>query len=382
MINKHKLLDCKRFSVLIAAGAFTVVPQLSGTAAAQEDGAVGGAGQNLGQQIGDAISGQVGPAANNAQGAVERGVRRAGQGLLQGQNVGEAVRQGVGEGVRSSVETPAQIQNRNLYEQQQSFYGGQAAGQQTFSPQYYRDANGQMFYLNNQGARVYGQNQFSGGARVQSPAGQFYGSSQVQQGQSNSQAWSNSQASNGQRKLGVNVTGQADGVRIDQVVDGTVAAQTELQQGDVITQIDGTAVRTVSDVVSALNRPSAKSDIQLTVMRDGEEQTLTASFNQQGAQQNGYQSARPSMPGAAGNANSGSLQQQIAELRNEIAELRKQVKAMQPEGDASAGLSGDVEQEADILQSDLGEESLDVDANAGAGTDTPVTDAPEENPQG
>lgn len=166
------------------------------------------------------------------------------------------------------------------------------------------------------------------------------------------QTWSNSQSSSGQRKLGVNVTGQENGVRIDQIVEGTVASNSDLQEGDIIRQIDGQPVRSVSDVINAINKPSAENDVQLTVMRDGEQQTLTASFDQQSR----YQAARPAMSGQ----NQGSLQQQIAQLRQEVKQLRQQVKSMQSNGEMSSDEKGGDSQQSEEGFSSLLESAVDI----------------------
>lgn len=352
MPNSYKISGRNQLAAMIAAGAFTLAPGFVASADAQDSGQQSSGGQNVGQRIGNAISGQVGPAANNTQGAntqsaIQRGVQRAGQGLLQGQNVGGAVQQGLREGAQSRLESPAQTQNRDFYEQQQNLRSGSPiSGQQTFNPQYYRDQNGQLFYFNSQGARVYTQNQFSANGRIQTSAGQFYGNA------GGEQTWSNSQSSSGQRKLGVNVTGQENGVRIDQIVEGTVASNSDLQEGDIIRQIDGQPVRSVSDVINAINKPSAENDVQLTVMRDGEQQTLTASFDQQSR----YQAARPAMSGQ----NQGSLQQQIAQLRQEVKQLRQQVKSMQSNGEMSSDEKGGDSQQSEEGFSSLLESAVDI----------------------
>ena len=353
MSNSYKISGRKQLAAMLAAGAFTFVPGLDTPANAQDGGQQNTGAQSTGQRIGDAISGQINPSAGDGQGAVERGVRRTGQGLLQGQGVGDAVQQGFREGAQSALETPSQTQSRDFNQQQpgtfpnQQFQGqqfqapqfrGQAqapyAGQQTIRPQYYRDPNGQLFYFNSQGARVYTQNQFSGNTQAQPRSGQYY------DGIGGEQTWDSSQANNGQRKLGVNVTQQENGVRIDRVFDGTAAANADLQQGDIITEIDGEPVRSVSDVINAVNAPSADKDVELTVMREDDRQTLTASFDQQSR----YQAARPAMSGQS----QGSLQQQVAELRQEVTRLRQQVRSLHPE-------TGESRNNAEQSEEDLGE---------------------------
>src|SRR5690349_6519106 len=51
--------------------------------------------------------------------------------------------------------------------------------------------------------------------------------------------------------LGVSLQDSADGVTIAQVVDGSAASAAGLQEGDIITAVNGTSVTTVADTASA-----------------------------------------------------------------------------------------------------------------------------------
>ena len=66
------------------------------------------------------------------------------------------------------------------------------------------------------------------------------------------------------------------GVIVLSVVEGSAAEESGLQAGDVITALDGEPVEDVGDFLSALRQRSPGDTIELRIVRDGEEQTLTA----------------------------------------------------------------------------------------------------------
>lgn len=67
---------------------------------------------------------------------------------------------------------------------------------------------------------------------------------------------------------------QGDGARIEGLVPDTPAAG-QLREGDVITEIDGEDVLTLCDVGRAVGAHDPGDTVSLTVLRDGESQTLT-----------------------------------------------------------------------------------------------------------
>jgi S1-C subfamily serine protease len=66
-----------------------------------------------------------------------------------------------------------------------------------------------------------------------------------------------------------------EGAFITEVVPGSAAARGGLEVGDVITQIDGRGVEGANDVRSIILDHEAGDEIEVTVQRRGEEQTLT-----------------------------------------------------------------------------------------------------------
>lgn len=78
----------------------------------------------------------------------------------------------------------------------------------------------------------------------------------------------------GQQAAGRDVTIDGDGARIVRIVPGT-PAEDALEQGDVITAVDGREVVLASDVVSALGDAEAGTEVELTIRRGDETITET-----------------------------------------------------------------------------------------------------------
>jgi len=75
--------------------------------------------------------------------------------------------------------------------------------------------------------------------------------------------------------LGVRVEDGDGGARIAEVVAGGPAADAGLQQGDVVTEVDGKAVTSGDDLRLAVEAHQPGDSLDLTVKRDGETKTIT-----------------------------------------------------------------------------------------------------------
>jgi putative serine protease PepD len=85
--------------------------------------------------------------------------------------------------------------------------------------------------------------------------------------------------------LGVELGNGTDGgAQIGSVKDGSPAANAGLQEGDVITAVDGQSVGGSDDVVGAVQSHKVGDKLQLTVRRDGQEKTITVTLGNNGAQ--------------------------------------------------------------------------------------------------
>lgn len=90
----------------------------------------------------------------------------------------------------------------------------------------------------------------------------------------------------GKPYLGVNVTsaqyyGEQTGAGISYVAEGGAADEAGIEVGDVIIAIDNTEINTSSALTAALTAYSAGDSIEITLMRDGEEMTLTVVLDEE-----------------------------------------------------------------------------------------------------
>ena len=69
--------------------------------------------------------------------------------------------------------------------------------------------------------------------------------------------------------------GAKEGVLVASVADGSAASQAGLRAGDVITSIDGQAVRSRDDLVRGL-RDARRDDVTIGIVRDKKERSVTA----------------------------------------------------------------------------------------------------------
>ena len=77
---------------------------------------------------------------------------------------------------------------------------------------------------------------------------------------------------------GVSIGNVSNGVRVEQVRPGTPAARAGLQAGDVITTIGGKAVRSASDLSSAIDAKKPGDRVSLTYTRSGQSHSVTVTL--------------------------------------------------------------------------------------------------------
>lgn len=127
--------------------------------------------------------------------------------------------------------------------------------------------------------------------------------------------------------LGVRTSAPTDGTTgalVAQVDDSTPAGQAGVQEGDVITAVDGQAVRSSQDLSARILAKSPGDTVTLTVERDGSSTDLRvtlgtrpatsgSSSSQGGGSQGNGQGTSPNgrSPGGSSQGNSGGLQRQL-----------------------------------------------------------------------
>lgn len=164
---------------------------------------------------------------------------------------------------------------------------------------YYRDVQGRFFFLDPQGGRVYVEQQRPGmrpqleSRRPQPPQGP---------------------------ELGVIITDSPDGIRIDQVQGASVAAEAGIQPGDVLQTFNGQQLTDPRQLQGLVQSMPPGQSVELTVLRNGEAQALTATFPQ-GRDGQRYGASRPAM-------NGDQLQEEVEQLRSEVEALRQQMNRL------------------------------------------------------
>lgn len=68
------------------------------------------------------------------------------------------------------------------------------------------------------------------------------------------------------------------GVLVAEIIPDTAAAESDLQTGDIITAVDGTAVTTPTELVAIFDAMQPGDSIDLTIQRDGTEQNVTVTL--------------------------------------------------------------------------------------------------------
>jgi S1-C subfamily serine protease len=79
-------------------------------------------------------------------------------------------------------------------------------------------------------------------------------------------------------RLGILVQTAPDGVKVSSVMEGSIAAATDLRAGDVLVEVAGTAVKTSEEVRAIVGRTAPGTWLPLKARRQNETIELTAKF--------------------------------------------------------------------------------------------------------
>ncbi len=90
------------------------------------------------------------------------------------------------------------------------------------------------------------------------------------------------QALNDDLREALDMDEDAEGVLIAEVVDDSPADEAGLEEGDVVTAVDGKKVASVEDLVAAVRDRSPGDEIELEIVRDGRRKTITAELGRGG----------------------------------------------------------------------------------------------------
>lgn len=131
-------------------------------------------------------------------------------------------------------------------------------------------------------------------------------------------------------KLGARIEDADRGVRIVEVVRGSPADQAGLQPGDILLRVGGDEPADATQLARRIRGMEAGKEVDMTVLRDGDENQLTATLSRVG-QQDRQRVARPAIEGGERST--------VAQLRQEVEELKQEVqrlKQLHGEGKATA----------------------------------------------
>jgi putative serine protease PepD len=80
--------------------------------------------------------------------------------------------------------------------------------------------------------------------------------------------------------LGVSIADAESGAHVGAVEDGTPAADAGLEEGDVITAVDGDRVADASALTAAVRSHAPGDEVEVTYVRDGDEQTVAVTLGE------------------------------------------------------------------------------------------------------
>jgi membrane-associated protease RseP (regulator of RpoE activity) len=164
--------------------------------------------------------------------------------------------------------------------------------------------------------------------------------------------------------LGVHVLDSNGSVVISNVFPGSMALRAGLRTGDQITAVNGTTVATNAELIDAI-RAAAEGDgrLALTVMRNGQEQTINATVSTSGnltastgttaaAGTTAAGTTAAAAPAASGSvaAATPAMRQQITQLQTKANDLSDLLKQLNAEG---GELTADQIQEAQAAAAEL-----------------------------
>ncbi len=176
--------------------------------------------------------------------------------------------------------------------------------------------------------------------------------------------------------LGVMLSNNEDGVTIDQIVPGSPASDSELEEGDTLVKVKGSEIDDAESFIAKIEEMGPGDELKLTVLREGEEREVTVqlgSFSEapmaflrqlQGSMTAFDSQDSPSSDMQLFDRAMDDVRMQIRELRNEVRELKGELgkdqnpanpRKRQRENDNDVSLSDDAN--GVVLVSQIGNRS-------------------------
>ncbi len=186
-------------------------------------------------------------------------------------------------------------------------------------------------------------------------------------------------------RLGIGLQSSDQGIRITNVAQGSAAARAGLQAGDVVISTNGQAITSTDQLAQIVRDADANAQLKMKVLRNGQEQEVTAALAARQQQNDRYRANKPAMDGSANAA--AAYEARIKALEDEIERLKSTIDQLRGEfdvqGDAQGNIQGNVQDNAQSrrdrntslnadgsIEADASLDSgLDVDASGSASTD-------------
>ncbi len=148
--------------------------------------------------------------------------------------------------------------------------------------------------------------------------------------------------------LGVMLSNNEDGVTIDQIVPGSPASDSELEEGDTLVKVKGSEIEDAESFISKIEEMGPGDELKLTVRRDNEERDVTVQLGNFGEAPMAFlRQLQGNMAALDSQDQSSDLQlfdramddvrMQIRELRNEVRELKGELGKEQPQANPAKG---------------------------------------------
>ena len=182
-------------------------------------------------------------------------------------------------------------------------------------------------------------------------------------------------------RLGIGLQSSDQGIRITNVAQGSAAARAGLQAGDVVISTNGQAITSTDQLAQIVRDADANAQLKMKVLRNGQEQEVTAALAARQQQNDRYRANKPAMDGSANAA--AAYEARIKALEDEIERLKSTIDQLRGEFGVQGDVQGNVQDNAQSrrdrntslnadgsIEADASLDSgLDVDASGSASTD-------------
>ncbi|WP_182865383.1 PDZ domain-containing protein [Stieleria mannarensis] len=174
-------------------------------------------------------------------------------------------------------------------------------------------------------------------------------------------------------RLGIGLQNTDQGIRITNVNQGSAAAQAGLQAGDVVVNANGQAITSTDQLARIVRNADSNAQLNLNVLRNGQQQSVTATLAARQNQNDRYTAQKPALDGSA-NAST-HYEARIKALEDEVQQLRATIDELRNNDDRDQAASAGTQNRATQNGADLNGADLNVDGSADLDASTDGTSA-------